>query len=405
MFFFYYFSVFIYSIGIKIAALFHYKAKLWITGRNNWRNKLELIPKNKKIIWIHCASLGEFEQGRPIIEQLKKECPTYFIVLTFFSPSGYEVRKNYDKADLVMYLPIDLPTENNDFIRGINPSLAIFVKYEFWFGYLSKLKELSIPTLFIAVRFRENQYFFKWYGEWARKQLSKITIIHTQDKTSKNLLHTIGINSTIVSGDTRYDRVRENAEKANKTEVIENWLKKKKCIIAGSTWNVDDALMLPWENTNYKLIIAPHEINAARIEQLRKKIGNNGILFTELNKDSNQDILALNNMGMLLSVYKMGHIAYVGGGFGSGLHNILEPAAFGVPVIIGNKHDKFPEAKALIKVGGAIEIGNRKEFNEAIEFYSDPSNYENASKNCIDFIQNQTGAAQLIMKSIHEILN
>jgi len=405
MFFFYYISIFFYSIFIKIAALLDYKAKLWVSGRIDWRNHLNSISKDKKTIWIHCASLGEFEQGRPIIEKIKFEYPSYFIVLTFFSPSGFEVRKNYEKADLVMYLPIDLPTENADFIKGINPVLAIFVKYEFWFGYLKKLKQLNIPTLFIAVRFRKNQHFFKWFGGWAQKQLKQISIIHVQDEMSKELLNKIGFNAAIVSGDTRYDRVNVNAEKAKNTEIIEKWLGNKKCIIAGSTWAIDDDLMLPWENKDYKLIIAPHEINKARIEQIRNKIGKHGILFTELNNAKEENILILNNMGMLLSVYKMGHIAYVGGGFGSGLHNILEPAAFGLPVIFGNKHKKFPEAKALIDAGGAIEISNRTEFNVAIDFFSDKMNYENASNNCSLFVKSQTGASKLIMNSINEILN
>jgi 3-deoxy-D-manno-octulosonic-acid transferase len=405
MFFFYFAGVFIYSIFLRIVASFNYKAKLWVTGRIDWRNKLKTIPKDKKTIWVHCASLGEFEQGRPIIEKIKSEYPNYFIVLTFFSPSGFEVRKNYEKADLVMYLPIDLPSENLDFIKAINPVLAIFVKYEFWFGYLNKLKQLNIPTLFIAVRFRKNQHFFKWYGGWAQKQLRKISVIHVQDEISKNLLNTIDVNTAIVSGDTRYDRVNENAEKAKKTEAIEKWLRNKKCIIAGSTWAIDDNLMLPWEDSNYMLIIAPHEINTGRIDQIKSKIGKNGILFTEIHKAKDENVLVLNNMGMLLSVYKMGHIAYVGGGFGSGLHNILEPAAFGLPVIFGNKHVKFPEAKALIDAGGAIEISNRKEFNAAIEFLSDKMNYEKASNNCSLFVKSQTGASKLIMNSVNEILN
>ena len=405
MFFFYYAGILLYLFFLRIASLFNYKAKLWLKGRYKWRTQLELIPKDKKTIWVHCASLGEFEQGRPIIEKLKLAYPSHFILLTFFSPSGYEVRKNYEYVDLVMYLPLDLPRNNNDFIKGINLVLAVFVKYEFWFGYLNKLKELNIPTLFIAVRFRKNQHFFKWFGRWAQKQIKQISFIHVQDEISKNILKGIGINNAIVSGDTRYDRVSENAEKAIKTAVIEKWLINKKCIIAGSTWSIDDDLMLPWENKNYKLIIAPHEINTARIEQLKNKIGKDGILFTELNENAHQNILVLNNMGMLLSVYKMGHIAYVGGGFGSGLHNILEPAAFGVPVIFGSKHSKFPEAKSLIEAGGAIEITNRLEFNNAIEFYSNAINYERASKSCIHFIEQQKGAAELIMKSIHEILN
>jgi 3-deoxy-D-manno-octulosonic-acid transferase len=405
MFLFYYLSIFFFLIVIKIAAWFNIKAALNINGRKGWRQKLKLIPEGRKTIWVHCASLGEFEQGRPIIENLKKEYPAYFIVLSFFSPSGYEIRKNYEAADLVMYLPFDLPSNNSDFIKGVRPSLAIFVKYEFWFGYLNQLKKNNVPIMFIAVRFRENQHFFKWYGTWSKRQLKNISTFHAQDENSKILLNKIGIQNVIVSGDTRYDRVSQNAENAKKTESIEKWLNKGKCVIAGSTWSVDDSLMLPWENSDFKLIIAPHEINESRIEQLKQKVGNKGVLFTDLNENSDQNILILNNMGMLLSVYKMGHIAYVGGGFGSGLHNILEPAAFGIPVIFGNIHDKFPEAEALIKAKGAIEVSNRKEFNAAIEFYTNHINYERTSINCSNFVKNQRGASQLIMKSIHEILN
>lgn len=404
MFFLYNSSILIYLAFIRLAALFNSKAKLWVNGRIDWKEKLKLIPKNKKTIWMHCASLGEFEQGRPIIEKLKSNYPNHFIVLTFFSPSGFEVRKNYDKVDLVMYLPIDLNSENIDFINGINPAIAIFVKYEFWFGYLRELRKKNIPTILISARFRENQHFFKWYGKWAKNQLKNFSQIHVQDKDSFNLLNLIGYKNSIISGDTRYDRVWENATTAKEIQIIKNWLNNEKCLIAGSTWSADDNIILPWVNKKYKLIIAPHEINVSRIEQLKNKIGKNGILFTELNNLKNENILILNNMGMLLSVYKMGTIAYVGGGFGSGLHNILEPAAFGLPVIFGNKHKKFPEAKSLINAGGGFEVTNKNDFNKVMDFLQIESNYLSASENCKQFVKNQTGASLKIMETINNYI-
>lgn len=381
------------------------KAAQWIQGRKN--QHWESIRKpGDKWVWFHCASLGEFEQGRPVIEALKKELPHIKIVLSFFSPSGFEVRKNYPFADSIIYLPADTPSNVNRFLQAFQPELAVIVKYEFWFGYLRALKEKGIPTYLISARFRRNQHFFQSWGFWFRKQLSCFTEIHVQDKESEVLLHHVGYNTTQVSGDSRYDRVAENASNPAPRIEIENWIAGRKVLIAGSTWPEDDEIVFPWNSDEWAIIVAPHEISEVRIEQVEKSCGKTSMRYTQLSSNNKQtEVLILDNMGMLLSVYALGDLAYVGGAFGKGLHNILEPAACGLPVIFGPKFNKFLEAEELIQAGGGFSISNRDSFLKTFIELSNPDTLKAKSALCASFVQSKTGATQKIIRSLLSQLN
>lgn len=411
MWFLYYTITILYTVMIRLAALYSGKAALWVNGRKKWDHRLQSsLPKGRPVIWIHCASLGEFEMGRPVIEKLRKEKPEFLILLTFFSPSGFEIRKNYSGADIISYLPADIPGNADRFVQIVNPVIAVFVKYEFWFGFIHSLKKNDIPVLLISARFRTGQMFFRSYGTWFRKQLKNFAQIHVQDIASESLLSGIGMQNISVSGDTRFDRVAENATHIRDFPEIKKWIAGRPCIIAGSTWPVDDDLMLPWNITGKVLIVAPHEIHASRIRQLMEKSGNQAITYSDLlsKPDENYEdksMLIIDNIGMLLSLYALGSVAYVGGGFGSGLHNILEPAAFGVPVIFGPRHEKFPEASALEEAGGGRSVQHVIEFRHALEYFTNPSRKDSISSICRSFVAERRGATDLIMEAIRDLLN
>ena len=402
-----------YKWGILLASPFNDKAKQWISGRKNWKKNQKLITlKGNHCIWIHCSSLGEFEQGRPLIEKLKQVYPNYKIVLTFFSPSGYEIQKNYPLADLVMYMPMDSPTHAKKFIEAIQPALAVFVKYEFWYYYLNQLHLQQIPTIIISAAFRENQLFFKWYGTFFRKMLHCFNYIFVQNEHSKKLLATIGItNNVIISGDTRYDRVAEIAQKTKRFDIVENFKGNGNIFIAGSTWQDDEALLsrffthLP---TNWKLIIAPHEIHKAHIDEIQKLFGNNSVLFSEIKcgiKANEQRVLIIDNIGMLSSLYAYGDMAFVGGGFQkSGIHNILEPAIYGLPIFFGPVYKKFVEANTLVELGYAYPVNNPKELQSIFIKYISDENYSLSKKiGLIDFMKQSIGATTLVMECIKSL--
>ncbi len=399
MFFLYKIGIQFYRIAIFIASWRSEKAKQWLKGRKNqaWNFR----QKGERWVWFHCASLGEFEQGRPVIEAFRIQKPEIKIVLSFFSPSGYEIRKNYAGVDQVIYLPLDTPKNVNHFINYLQPELAVIVKYEFWFGYLRALKEKSIPTYLISSRFRENQHFFKFWGSWFRKQLDCFTEIHVQDVESESLLHKAGYLRTVVSGDSRYDRVFSNAKHPAKLPEIENWLNGRKALIAGSTWAEDDSIVFPWISEEWALIVAPHEISEERIREIETNCKRSCKRYSQLIQEGGQsDVLILDNMGMLLSAYSLGKIAYVGGAFGKGLHNILEPAACGLPVIFGPKYSKFLEAEQLIHAGGGFSISTRTEFLQVFDEISNPITLKEKSNICSNFVESKTGATQKILHSI-----
>jgi 3-deoxy-D-manno-octulosonic-acid transferase len=404
----YYSAISIYVGIIRLAALKSGKAKKWINGRKNWRSQILQISGNTKPkVWVHCASLGEFEQGRPIIEKLKNEYPGHLIVLTFFSPSGYEIRKNYENADVVMYLPADIPGNANAFLSAINPSLVIFVKYEFWMGYLSEISKRNIPALIISARFRKNQLFFGIAGAWFRKYLKAFKPIHVQDESSKILLNKYQISNVVVSGDTRYDRVIANALNPKELPEIKNWIQNRKAFIVGSSWKEDENVIFPWKLNDYVLIIAPHEIDEQHILDIENCCGGKSIRYTDLLEGknvNNSSILIINTIGILMAVFKLGTISYVGGAFRKTLHNILEPASMGLPVIFGPMTEKFPEADALIDAGGGFQISNRAEFLDCIDYLIKDGNAQKHGRQSFEFVQENKGATEIIMNDIRKLL-
>jgi 3-deoxy-D-manno-octulosonic-acid transferase len=402
--------IYLYEFAIDIAATFNIKAKIWIDGRKNIFHIIKSDVKtitDKKVIWVHCASLGEFEQGRPLIEKIKENYPATKIVLTFFSPSGYEVRKNYAGADFIYYLPIDTFSNAEKFIALINPTAAFFVKYEFWYNYLNELKKNNIPTYLISGIFRENHYFFKWYGKWFRKQLNCFTHFYLQNSLSEKLLNNIGYTNTTVAGDTRFDRVFEISKNVKVIPLIEKFKEGKNILIAGSTWLEDEQVVstTDFANFNFGLIIAPHEINEEHLKAIEKLFskGTNSIClrYSQANEQNviKAGILIIDNMGMLSSIYQYGTIAYIGGGFGKGIHNILEAATFGLPIIFGPNFQKFSEAVELIKLGGAFTIATSQEFKDCFSSLISAEKLSNASAVSKNYISSNIGATDKILNS------
>jgi 3-deoxy-D-manno-octulosonic-acid transferase len=400
--------IFFYSLSIKIASLFNNKAKLWVEGRTNIFNKLENAFKNNKneVIWFHCASLGEFEQGRPIIEKIKEKYPHYKILITFFSPSGFEIRKNYNGADYVFYLPIDTARNAKKFIEIVNPKIAFFIKYEFWYHYLKTLKNKQVKVYLISALFHKNQIFFKPYGSLYREILKCYDYIFVQDDNSMELLTKLGLNNICVSGDTRYDRVFAIASKSNSLELIAAFKADKNLIVAGSCWQAEEQLIVSYiaqKGFTHKFIFAPHDISEAHLSQLESLlIKYNYVRYSkaDIKSISNFDILIIDNIGLLSSIYKYADIAIIGGAFGSGLHNILEAVVYGCPVIFGPKYYSFPEAVELLNIGGACSVRNSNELMNDIEFLSSPENKEFLNKTCKDFVTSRKGATEKIFNII-----
>ena len=402
-------SILLYLQAIRIASLFNAKAKLWIDGRNNQEIRIKNQESQSEIIWFHCASLGEFEQARPLIEAIKQNPESQIlnskstIVLTFFSPSGYEIRKNYQYADYVFYLPIDTPANAEKFIEAINPALVFFVKYEFWFNYLQQLKRRNISTYLVSGIFIENHYFFKWYSAWFRRQLNCFTHFFLQDEKSCELLKAIGYKNITLSGDTRFDRVMDIAKNVKSFTLTEHFKQGKNILIAGSTWKEDEEIISTFKSGNFKLIIAPHEIDENHINSIIGLFKNSSIVrYSKANEENikSADVLIIDNIGMLSSLYQYGTIAYIGGGFGKGIHNILEAATFGLPVIFGTNYQKFNEAKELIHLGGAFSIADYHEFDKTMQLLSDKVVLQTASYISKNYIQGRVGATDIILKSI-----
>ncbi len=411
MVFFYNISIGAYLLGIRIASLFNPKAKKWIKGRNNWRTQMQqAIDASKETIWFHCASLGEFEQGRPLIEAIRKQHPTKQIVLTFFSPSGYEVRKDYSHANHVWYLPIDTRSNAKFFIQTIQPTLAIFVKYEFWHHYLNTLHQQQIPTYVVSANFRKEQRFFKWYGGWFRKLLGNINHLFLQNEASAQLLNNIDLTNHSVSGDTRFDRVSTLNQHAHSIPIIEEFKNNKQLLIAGSTWQEDEKVLAPFINTTgnqMKYIIAPHEIHASHIDQVIQRLSLKTIRYSEatVEKIKEADVLIIDNIGMLSNLYQYGDVAYIGGAFGKGLHNILEAATYELPVIFGPHYSRFREAKELIDLGGAFSINNTNEFQQIVTtLLSNKAQYTTAAQASGQYIKSNKGATQKIMQHLEKHL-
>ncbi|SED23097.1 3-deoxy-D-manno-octulosonic-acid transferase [Tenacibaculum sp. MAR_2009_124] len=398
---------FVYFI-IKIIALFNKKLHLFVQGRKESFEKLSAINNSDKVLWFHAASLGEFEQARPIIENLRKDYSNYKIVVTFFSPSGYEIRKNYPYADVICYLPFDTKSNMKKFISSIQPELAFIIKYEFWPNLLDQLQKQQIKTILISGIFREKQSFFKWYGSYMRKKLRAFDFFFVQNDTSKDLLNSIGFNNVVKSGDTRFDRVYDILKQQNQLAFVEEFKNNTYTVIAGSTWPEDEELIIDYIN-NYasndeKFIIAPHTIQADKIQTLKSSISKNTILFSE--KDNVDlkafQVLIIDTIGILTKIYSYADVAYVGGGLATGLHNILEPATYGIPVIFGgNKYQKFQEAVDLLKLGGVTIVTDKKELNHNFaNLKTNRSIRTTMGKTNANYIKTNTGATQKILKYV-----
>ena len=401
----------LFRLGIGISALYNHKTKLWIAGRRNWRQQIaDKLGANEKRIWIHCSSLGEFEQGRPLIESVKKQYPDYKIVLTFFSPSGYEHCKNYTTADYIFYLPMDGKSAAKDFITLINPSLVLFVKYEFWHYYLSEVNMRKIPLLLVSSAFRPSQAFFKWYGGFFRNMLGFFTQIHVQDNRSAQLLAGIGLKENIyITGDTRYDRVNEIAIKLRSIPEIEEYKANNKIVIAGSTWAADEQILynfLPSLPIGWKMIIAPHEIDKTHIDQLVALYGNDAVLYSSFVVNNNKDakVLIIDNIGVLSSLYAYGNVAFVGGGFlKGGIHNTLEPAIFGLPIVFGPVYQKFTEAVSMVAEGVAFPANTETEAVTILSsLVNDELRRDVIHQKLKHFMSSNTGAADRILSNIEQ---
>ncbi|HTA28525.1 MAG TPA: glycosyltransferase N-terminal domain-containing protein [Bacteroidia bacterium] len=362
-----------YGFAISIASLFNDKAGKWKVGRKDIFNKLSqaIGSSSQPLVWFHCASLGEFEQGRPVIESFCKKFPSYKILLTFFSPSGYEARKDYKEADYVFYLPLDTPGNAKRFIEIVKPKLAIFVKYEFWFNYLNELKNKNIPSYIVSAKFRDDQYFFKNSGAWFRKQLHLYKTLFVQDENSQSLLNKFGITNVIVCGDTRFDRVINISQQNYSDSIIENFKNGELLWICGSTWEEDEKIIVPvfeklaHSGQKIKLLIVPHEVSETRIKSIQTRYPL-AIRYSEANENAASSIMILDKMGLLSYIYRYADIAYVGGGFGKGIHNLTEAAVYGIPVAFGPNHQKFIEATELIKRTGGFSISSQEELDNCI---------------------------------------
>ena len=393
---------------LKIVALFSPKIKLFVGGRKLVFSTLEQkIKPTDKTIWFHAASLGEYEQGLPVIEKIKEHFPFHKIVVTFFSPSGYEVRKNNTVADVTVYLPLDTQKNAQQFIKFLHPDLVFFIKYEFWPNYLAELKKRNTKTYLISGILRENQLFFKWYGGFYRDALNAFTYFFVQNETSKKLLQQIGKTNVSVSGDTRFDRVVSILEKDNSLDFISQFKDDIVTIVVGSSWPKDEDLVVNFINSNtfnVKFIIAPHNIKKEQIQQLQNDIIKKTVLFSE--KDGKNladfDVFIIDTIGILTKIYSYADIVYVGGGFGNpGVHNVLEPATFGVPILIGPNYSHFAEAAALVNMEACIAVNNGKELNDALaNLISNDDIRQEKGHMCSTFVQMNKGATAIILKHI-----
>ena len=401
----------LYAFFIELISPFHKKARLMRLGQ--WKTNgilREKIDRNAKYIWFHASSLGEFEQGRPLIEKIKAEHPEYKILLTFFSPSGYEVRKNYGGADVVCYLPFDTPYRVKKFLDLSKPVMAIFIKYEFWDNYLSELKRRNIPVYIVSAIFRKEQLFFKWYGGMYRKVLSYFTHIFVQDDASRELLSKYGVTNVSVFGDTRFDRVQDVYKNTKQIPMVDLFVNNNRSdnqltMVAGSSWQQDEEVYLNYFNDHpeLKLIIAPHEIHKDHLMHIESMLKRPSIRLSEATEKDikGKSCLIVDSFGLLSSIYRYGDLAYIGGGFGAGIHNVLEAAVYGIPVIFGPKYQKFKEARDLLQVGGAFSITDEKTFESKMEELSTYRDLlEAAGAAAGDFVKSNIGATNRIIASI-----
>ncbi|MBK7710583.1 MAG: 3-deoxy-D-manno-octulosonic acid transferase [Bacteroidales bacterium] len=399
-------GIFIYTALIHLVAPFNSKASLWVKGRKGWQARLaDKINRDDRKIWIHCSSLGEFEQGRPIIEEIRKEHPEFKIILTFFSPSGFEIRKNYSEAECVEYLPADFPGNARKFIRLVKPEFVIFVKYEFWNNYISELYKNEIPLYLVSGIFRPGQHFFSWYGSFFRKILGRFEKIFVQDQQSFDLLRGIGLENTILAGDTRFDRVLRITGTARDIPQVEQFRGGERLFLAGSSWKKDEEIITQYINrypAGMKWVFAPHEIDKSNIDRIEKLLDVKVVRFSAFTPEAaDARVLIIDNIGMLSSAYKYAYIAAIGGGFGRGIHNILEPACWKIPVIFGPNFENFREAVELTAEKGAISFDSYESFSGIMEkLTSDEVFYMSAAETAGKYIARNIGATEIILKQI-----
>jgi 3-deoxy-D-manno-octulosonic-acid transferase len=399
--------------GAWLASFFNHKVKLFVLGRKKLLDRLNhAIQENKgPLVWIHCASLGEFEQGRPVIEAHKKEFPDHKVLLTFFSPSGYEVRKNYREADYIFYLPLDKPRTVKRFLDIVDPALVIFIKYEFWYNFSTELNRRNIPLLSVSSIFRSNQIFFHTYGKFFRGILKNYSYFFVQNDASVKLLNSIGLKNCLRAGDTRFDRVHQLINQSNEIPLIKKFKGMDKVMIIGSCWPEDLEVIIPFINDHYyqlKFIVAPHEVSDHQIHDLEKALHVKSIRYSLAQNMTHLDdcqVLIIDNIGMLSKLYRYGEFAFVGGAFGKGLHNILEAACYGVPVFFGDKnYEKFQEAVDLINRGGAFEISDYRDFKAKYEMINIPQNFLLACEVTRLYVEENLGATEKIMHYCRDIL-
>lgn len=406
--------LFLYNIGIQAYYLFvllasvnNKKARAWIEGRKNLLAHIESkITTERENIWFHFASLGEFEQGRPLLEEIKEKYPAFSIVVTFFSPSGFEVRKNYENADHVFYLPLDTSSNAKEFIALVKPSFAVFTKYEYWYHFFNELHKHEIPLFIISGIFRKDQPFFKWYGGLHRKMLFSVSHFFVQNAESAKLLNDLGLDNVCLAGDTRFDRVIKNIRQVSRIQVVENFCIGSKIFIAGSSWPEDEVLIAELARTfsNWKFIIAPHDVSQTHVRSI-EKIFPDSVKWSDLKgreSSAGKQVLIIDNIGMLLNLYQYGDIAYIGGGFGAGIHNIQEAAAFGTPVLFGPNYYKFQEARDLIELEAAFSIKNQGELNERMRYLQNDDIRAELSRIAKVYVASKAGATEIIMEYLGE---
>ena len=420
----YYLGIYIYWFAACIISPFSKKASLFVSGRKGLMRRIrDEYAGGDRTIWFHCASVGEFEQARPLIEMFRKKSPEHRILLTFFSPSGYELRKNYPFADKVYYLPMDTLGKAEAFIEAVKPEKAIFIKYEFWYNYLRTLSRKGVDTYIVSAIFRPDQHFFKWYGSFFRKMLYLYKRLFVQDEASAVLLRNIGVTSVTVCGDTRFDRVHEITSSPADLPVVSDFKGDSVCMVAGSTWPPDEEIIcasagrLCAENEKeipFKLVIAPHEVEKSNVERLVRlsvSAGMRTVKYSDFadavgNADAERElseahVLVIDNVGMLSSIYRYADFAYIGGGFGVGIHNILEAATYSIPVVFGPNYRKFREACSMIGNGSAFSVGDARSFDEIfLKLYKDPSFRLDCGKTAADYVNSNLGATEVIFDAI-----
>ena len=406
--FFYTLAICLYSLGVRVAACFgNAKAKLWVEGRKPLLCDGRQQAAGDDWIWFHAASLGEFEQGRPVIEAIKRSYPQFKVLLSFFSPSGYEVRKDYPLADEVLYLPIDTPRHAEQWLSRHHFVAAFFIKYEFWFNYMRALQQKGIPLFYISLILKPDSYFFRWYGTWFRKQLAAVWHFFVQDEVTSELLKSNGMNDVTVCGDTRFDRVAAIAEQARPFPEMERFIDGRKCIIAGSTWPPDERLLAGFAKrlpADYCLIVAPHDVSASHVSQI-KAMFPEALCYSKLDLERHANVLIVDAIGLLSQLYQYARFVYIGGGFGANIHNIQEPVSFGCPVVFGPRYDSFKEAVDLVARQGAFSIKNASELFSIFDLLiGDEQFYHKASKTCKDYLKSQLGATEIIMNGFKNAL-